>query len=115
MNGLNCNTPWFLNPSDLMSISDRINLDYKPFRHVNYKRHYENLQENEPKYTEISNHGTQERLTNIAYEVSTHPKINNGVGIIVSHAKPSVDMIRSLNYAPEGIELPHYDLIKEGR
>lgn len=117
MNGLHCDKPWFLNPEDLMSISDRINLDYKPIRHVNYKKEYdyEKTQISEPKYKEISHCGTQERLTNIAFELSCQPKINKGVGIIVSHAKPSVDMIRSLNYAPEGIELPHYDDIKEGR
>tara|TARA_Y100001970_G_scaffold245911_1_gene313345 strand:- start:1413 stop:2516 length:1104 start_codon:yes stop_codon:yes gene_type:complete len=114
MKGLNCNTPWFLNPSDLMSISDRINLSYKPIRQVNYEKIYNKEKHDVPTYTEISGHGTNERLNSIAHELAMYPSINNGVGIVVTHAKPFVDMIKSMNKAPGGILLPSYDEIKEG-
>lgn len=114
MEGLNCNTPWFLNACDLMSISDRINLAYKPLRKVNYKKYYDKDIDDSPRYREVSGYGTDERLNSIAHELAMHPKINDGVGIVVTHAKPFVDMIKSLNIAPGGISLPSYEEIKHG-
>lgn len=106
MKDLKCNTPWFLNAADLMSISQRINLDYEHIRDVEFKK-------NENSYDEISGN-TDERLNNVIYEIINHPSIqNDGTAIIVTHAKPSVDMLKSLNPIIDNIKIPHYEDIKK--
>ena len=105
---LKCNTPYFLNAADLMSISHRIDLSYQPIRHVQIEKKGDS-------YVETNSSGTDERLNNIIHEITKHASIqNDGTAIIVTHAKPSVDMMKSLNPVIDNIPLPHYEDIKQG-
>lgn len=110
LEGMKPNPIWFLNSHDLMSISHRINLQYNPLKQVSFeKNNYENS------YYEPFHGGTELRLNSIIYEIIQHPSVeDNGTAIVVTHAKPSIDIIRSLNTKPNNISLPHYEEIKKG-
>lgn len=107
MKNMKCNQPWFLNAADLIAISPRIKLNYVPIRNVTYKETEDNI------YIEDTNTSTEERLHNIVHEIIQHPSVQeDGTAIIVTHAKPCVDMLRSLNPIIENIHIPHYEHIK---
>ena len=56
------------------------------------------------------------RLNTIAHEIAQHPLVAaGGTAIAVTHGKPSADLIRSLQPAPNGIALPSYERIKAGK
>ena len=113
LNGSEDNPIWFLNAADLMSISTNIDLDYEPLKEVIFSQK-KNKDENTT-YHEPLNGGTEIRLNSIIHEIIKHPFIkDNGTAIIVTHAKPSIDMIRSLNTNPCNVNLPHYEEIKKG-
>ena len=107
MKGMICNQPWFLNAADLISISHRIKLNYVPIRQVSYK------EINDKTYIENTNTSTEERLHNVIHEIIHHPYVQeDGTAIVVTHAKPCVDMLRSLSPVIENIHIPHYEQIK---
>lgn len=107
MKNMVCNQPWFLNAADLIAISHRIKLNYIPIRQVSYK------ETNGKRYIENTPTSTEERLHNIVHEIIHHPYVHEeGTAIIVTHAKPCVDMLRSLNPIIENIHIPHYEQIK---
>lgn len=109
LNGINCNEPFYLKAADLMSISHRIKLNYNPIRNVNIKETDTNI------YEEDNLCSTEERLHNIVHEIIKHPYVQDeGTAILVTHAKPSVDMLRSLNPVIDGIKIPQYEEIKKG-
>jgi len=107
MKNLICNQPWFLNAADLMAISPRIKLNYVPIRQVSYKELENKV------YVEDTSTSTEERLHNIVHEIIQHPYVQEeGTAIIVTHAKPCVDMLRSLSPIIGNIRIPHYEQIK---
>lgn len=107
MKDMICNQPWFLNAADLIAISPRIKLNYSPIRDVSYQEISDKV------YVENTNTSTEERLHNIIHEIINHPYVNeNGTAIIVTHAKPCVDMLRSLNPIISNIQIPHYEHVK---
>lgn len=109
LNDVQCREPFFLNAADLMAMSHRIKLNYNPIRSVTYKESEENI------YIEDNICSTDERLHNIIHEIIKHPYVqDDGTAIVVTHAKPSVDMLRSLNPIVDGIKIPHYEKIKKG-
>lgn len=108
MNHMVCNEPWFLNAADLMAISPRIKLNYVPIRNVSYKEIEDKIYEEDTRTT------TEERLHNIVHEILHHPYVQDeGTAIVVTHAKPCVDMLRSLNPVIENIAIPKYEDIKQ--
>lgn len=110
LNGSDDNSIWFLNSADLMSISTRIDFNYSPLKKVEFKRN-----DNEKTFYEPLNGGTEIRLNSTIHEIIKHPFVeDNGTAILITHAKPSIDMIRSLNTKPNNINLPHYEDIKKG-
>lgn len=110
LSGLEENPIWFLNAADLMSISNRIDLNYNPLKEVIFKK-----ENNSNHFYEPLNGGTEIRLNSIVHEIIKHPFVeDDGTAILVTHAKPSIDMIRSLNTKPNNIHLPHYEDIKIG-
>jgi hypothetical protein len=117
MNGLACNQPWFLNAADLMGISNLVKLDYDPIRQVQFKVENGLYVEDGGEYHEqdSSISVSDERLNSIVHEIIEHPYVEDGgTAIIVTHAKPSVDMLRSLAPVIDGIGLPPYEMIKKG-
>jgi hypothetical protein len=110
LEGMEQNPIWFLNSHDLMSISHRINLQYNHLKEVSFVKN-----DKENTYYEPFDGGTEIRLNSIIYEIINHPYVeDNGTAIIITHAKPSIDIIRSLNTRPNNISLPHYEEIKKG-
>lgn len=110
LNGSDDNPIWFLNSADLMSISSRIDLNYNPLKKVIFQK-----EKDSNHFFEPLNGGTEIRLNTIVHEIIKHPFVeDNGTAILVTHAKPSIDMIRSLNTKPNNIFLPHYEQIKIG-
>mmetsp|Transcript_8732 Transcript_8732/g.26272 ORF Transcript_8732/g.26272 Transcript_8732/m.26272 type:complete len:444 (+) Transcript_8732:205-1536(+) len=110
MQGLKHREPWFLRAADLLCISSRVDLEYKPLRDVKFVRG--------PDYpgpcVEVGD--PNHRLNTIAHEIAEHPLVAaGGTAIVVTHGKPSADLIRSLAPAPGGIALPSYEDIKAGR
>ena len=110
LNGSDDNPIWFLNSADLMSISTRIDLNYNPLKKVEFKKN-----DKQNTFYEPLNGGTEFRLNSTIHEIIKHPFVeDDGTAILVTHAKPSIDMIRSLNTKPNNIFLPHYEQIKTG-
>lgn len=110
LRGMEPNPLWFLNAYDLMSISQRIQLNYIPLKQVHFQKKKETNSYYEPHFG-----GTEIRLNSIAHEIIQHPLVEeHGTAILITHAKPSIDIIRSLNTAPGGITLPHYEDMKLG-
>ena len=110
MGGLKHREPWYLKAADLICISPRVDLSYKPLRDVQFTKG--------PTYpgpcVEVGDPG--HRLNTIAHEIAQHPLVAaGGTAIMVTHGKPSADLIRSLQPAPGGIALPSYEMIKSGK
>jgi hypothetical protein len=103
--------PWMLQAADLVCASPRIDLDYKPIRHVTHERG--------PVYpggcVETTPGGTLNRVNTIALELANHPLVRNlGTAILVTHGCPSTHMVKSLQPRPGGMYLPDYADIKAG-
>jgi hypothetical protein len=110
MGGLKHREPWYLKAADLICISPRVDLTYQPLRDVQFQRG--------PTYpgpcVEVGD--PVHRLNTIAHEIAQHPLVAaGGTAIAVTHGKPSADLIRSLQPAPNGIALPSYERIKAGK
>ena len=110
MGGLKHREPWYLKAADLICISPRVDLTYQPLRDVQFQRG--------PTYpgpcVEVGD--PVHRLNTIAHEIAQHPLVSaGGTAIAVTHGKPSADLIRSLQPAPNGIALPSYERIKAGK
>jgi len=109
MQGLKHREPWYLKAADLICISPRVDLSYQPLRDVKFVRG--------PAYPGpcIEVGDPSHRLNTIAHEIAEHPLVAaGGTAIVVTHGKPSADLIRSLQPAPQGIALPSYEEIKAG-
>ena len=109
MSHLACREPWYLNPADLMCVSPRVDLKYKPLRDVRFERG--------PAYpggcVEVG--CTEERVATIALELADHPLVRErGTALLVTHGRPSAEMVRALCPGPGGEPLPTYAAIKRG-
>ena len=110
MSHLACREPWYLNPADLMCVSPRIDLSYKPLRDVRFRRG--------ATYpggcVEVG--CTDARVSTIALEIAEHPLVRGGgTALLITHGRPSTEMVRSLNPNVGGKPLPTYGAIKKGR
>ena len=109
MSHLPCREPWYMHAADLMCVSPRVDLKYKPLRDVKFERG--------AVYPGgcVEQGSTEARVATIALEIADHPLVRNGgTALLVTHGKPSTEMVRALNPAPGGTPLPPYDAIKAG-
>ena len=109
MFNLKCQEPWYMHAADLMCVSPRVDLKYKPLRDVKFKRG--------PVYPGgcIEEGDTESRVATISLEIADHPLVREGgTALLITHGKPSTEMVRALNPAPGGTALPPYDSIKAG-
>ena len=92
-----------------MCVSPRVDLKYKPLRDVKFERG--------PAYpggcVEVG--CTEERVATIALELADHPLVRErGTALLVTHGRPSAEMVRALCPEPGGEPLPTYGAIKRG-
>ena len=98
-----------MHAADLMCVSPRVDLKYKPLRDVKFARG--------PRYPGgcVEQGSTEARVATIALEIADHPLVRGGgTALLVTHGKPSTEMVRALNPCPGGTPLPPYDDIKAG-
>ena len=117
MGGLKHREPWYLKADVRRGVafciaSPRVDLTYQPLRD---RAHRASAGPTYPgPCVEVGD--PVHRLNTIAHEIAQHPLVAaGGTAIAVTHGKPSADLIRSLQPAPNGIALPSYERIKAGK